>query len=148
SAKGKTLHISWFTTRNRKAILQPVAVQRVADMMPDQLGRQLAFTFPSRFKRPQTAESRGASEGLRRGHKEKPVMTQEKRLAVAVMLVLTAGLTQALPTRAQGSSWESSSKKGKAKDSGMMLAKETGPAPAAASVPLVNPDEYIVGESD
>jgi len=75
-------------------------------------------------------------------------MTQEKRFAVAVMLVLMAGLTQALPTRAQGSSWESSSKKGKAKDSGMMLAKETGPAPVAASVPLVNPDEYIVGESD
>src|SRR5947209_18947356 len=75
-------------------------------------------------------------------------MTQEKRFAVAVMLVLMAGLTQALPTRAQGSSWESSSKKGKAKDSGIMLAKETGPAPAAASVPLVNPDEYILGESD
>ncbi len=61
SAKSKTLHTSWFTTRNRNAILQPVAVQRVADMMPDQLGRQLAFTFPKRFERPQTAESQGGS---------------------------------------------------------------------------------------
>src|SRR2546426_5147799 len=63
-------------------------------------------------------------------------MTQEKRFAVAVMLVLMAGLTQALPTRAQGSSWESSSKKGKAKDSGMMLAKETGVDMSPASMPL------------
>jgi polysaccharide export outer membrane protein len=79
-------------------------------------------------------------------------MRIEKKLALPVVIILLAGLGLVFPTRAQGqgSAWESTSKKGKAKGSSAVVAREIapGPAPAGASVPLVNPNEYIVGEAD
>ena len=79
-------------------------------------------------------------------------MRIEKKLALPVVIILMAGLGLVFPIRAQGqgSAWESSSKKGKAKGGSTVVAKEIapGPAPTTASVPLINLNEYIVGEAD
>ncbi len=79
-------------------------------------------------------------------------MKIERKLALPVVIILLAGLALVFPTLAQGqgSAWESSSKKGKGKGGATVVAKEIapGPAPTTASVPLVNPNEYIVGEAD
>ncbi len=77
-------------------------------------------------------------------------MKLAQRFAFPVMIITILGLAHALPARAQGSTWDSSSRKGKPKSSAPMMAKEVAPIPAApaSAVPIVNPDEYIVGESD
>jgi len=79
-------------------------------------------------------------------------MRIERKLALPVVIILMAGLGPLFPTRAQGqgSAWESSSKKGKAKGGSTVVAKEIAPSPAPTtpSVPLVNPNEYVVGEAD
>jgi len=80
-------------------------------------------------------------------------MKLDKRLALTVIVVLGLGLVPVLSAQAQGSAWESTSRKGSAKKSGVVTAAaatsdDRVPAPASTAVPVVNPDEYMVGEAD
>lgn len=79
-------------------------------------------------------------------------MKLDKRLALTIIVVLGLSVVPVLSAQAQGSAWESTSRKGAAKRSGVVTAaantSDRVPAPASTAVPVVNPDEYMVGEAD
>ena len=79
-------------------------------------------------------------------------MKLDKRLALTMMVILGLGMVPVLSAQAQGSAWESTSRKGAPKRSGVVIAaadrSDRVPAPASPAVPEVNLDEYMVGEAD
>lgn len=79
-------------------------------------------------------------------------MKLDKRLALTMMVILGLGMVPVVSAQEKGSAWESTSRKGAPKRSGVVVAaadtSDRVPAPASPAVPVVNPDEYMVGEAD